>query len=56
MIENLTHELYHLGIERINGAKLHENIILESEGEKFSKTYFNVLKKEYGKSNNLLVT
>ena len=48
-------ELYQLESEHAKGAKLPVNIILELEGEKCSKTYFNVLEKQYAKSNNFWV-
>ena len=51
-IENLTKELYQLESEHAKGAKLHANIILELEDKKCSKTYLNVLQKQYAKSNN----
>ena len=53
MIENLPDELYQLKSEHEKGATLHTNIILKLEGEKCSKTYFNVLERQYAKSKNL---
>ena len=39
--------LYPLESEHVKGAKLCANIIFELEGEKRSKTYFEVLEKHY---------
>ena len=51
MTEKLLHELlYQLESEPVKGAKIHPNIILELKGVKCSKTYFNVLERQYAKS------
>ena len=55
MIENLPDELYQLESEHEKGSKLHRNIILELEDEKYSKIYFNVLDTQYAKLNNFRV-
>ena len=55
MNENFPHELYQLESEFAKGARLNANIILELEGKKHSKTYFNVLERQYAKSNNFWV-
>ena len=52
MTEKLLHELYQLEIEFVKGAKIHPNMILELKGVKCSKTYFNVLERQYAKSKN----
>ena len=53
MTEKLLHELlYQLESEPVKGAKIHPNIILELKGVKCSKTYFNVLERQYAKSRN----
>ena len=55
MIEDLPDELHQLESEHEKGAKLHRNIILELEDEKYSKIYFNVLDTQYTKLNNFRV-
>ena len=52
MIKNLPDEIYQLESEHAKGDKRHTNTILELEGEKSFKTYFNVLERQYGKSKN----
>ena len=53
MTEKLLHELYQLEIESVKAAKIHPNMILELKGVKCSKTYFNVLERQYAKSKNV---
>ena len=55
MIENLPDELYQMESEYEKDAEHHANIILKLEGEKCSKTYFNVLERQYAKPNNFWV-
>ena len=52
MTENLPDELYQLDSEHAKGAKLCVNIMLELKVEKSCKTCFNVLERQYAKSNN----
>ena len=52
MTENLPDELYQLDSEHAKGAKLCINIMLELKVEKSCKTCFNVLERQYAKSNN----
>ena len=46
MIENLQDELYQLENKQAKGTKLRANIRWELEGEKCSKTFFKVLKRQ----------
>ena len=46
MFKNLPDELHQLESEHAKSAKIYANIILELEGEKCSRTYFNVLETQ----------
>ena len=46
MIENLQDELYQLENKQAKCPKLHANIRLELESEKFSKAFFKVLERQ----------
>ena len=46
MIEKLQDELYQLENKQAKCAKLHANIRLELESEKFSKAFFKVLERQ----------
>ena len=55
MIETLPDHLYEWENEHAKGTKYCANIILVLEGKKCSKTYFNVLEKQHGKSNKFWI-
>ena len=52
MIKDLSDELYQLESKHAKCTKLLATIILELEGDKCSKTCFNVLDGQYSKSNH----
>ena len=46
MINNLQDEFYILESKQAQGAKIHANIRCDLEGEKCSKTFFNMLQRQ----------
>lgn len=49
----MSDELYQLEQEHSKGAKPHLNNVLEVEGKKCSKIYFNVLEKQMQKKKKV---
>ena len=52
IFKNFPNELYQLESKHAKGLKLNANIILELEGKKYCKTYFNILERQCAKPNN----